>query len=166
MSLAAWFLAMPVTNAVEAGSSWLKVLQGICVGTFVVGLEGLVFGLIPLNFMDGGTLFRWNKWVWAGVFGIAMFLFWHVLLNKNSKYGAAFAADQRQGGGRLCSSSGRWSPWAPMCTSGNHGGRRLLSRLGRLSRWRSPWNRVPPSAVRLLQLYVDVLVRCSQKARE
>jgi hypothetical protein len=90
VSLAAWFLAVPLTNAAEAGSSWLKILQGICVGTFVAGLEGLVFGLVPLSFMDGGTLFRWNKWVWGGVFGIVIFLFWHVLLNKNSKYGAAF----------------------------------------------------------------------------
>ncbi|HLA82770.1 MAG TPA: FGLLP motif-containing membrane protein, partial [Thermoleophilia bacterium] len=91
VSLAAWLLALPVTNAVEAGSSWLKVLQGVCVATFVAGLEGLLFGLVPLNFMDGGTLFRWNKWVWGGVFGVAVFLFWHVLLNKNSKYGAAFS---------------------------------------------------------------------------
>jgi hypothetical protein len=90
VSLAAWLLAVPVTNAVEAGSSWLKVLQGICVATFVAGLEGLLFGLVPLSFMDGGTLFRWNKWVWGGVFGVALFLFWHVLLNKSSKYGAAF----------------------------------------------------------------------------
>ena len=91
VSLAAWFLAVPLTNVVEAGSSWLKVLQGICVGTFVVGLEGLFFGLIPLSITDGGTLFRWNRVVWAGAFGLATFLFWHVLLNKNSKYGAAFA---------------------------------------------------------------------------
>jgi hypothetical protein len=91
VSLAAWLLAVPLTGAVEAGSSWLKVLQGICVGTFVVGLEGLFFGLIPLSITDGGTLFRWNKVVWAGAFGLAAFLFWHVLLNKNSKYGAAFA---------------------------------------------------------------------------
>jgi len=91
VSLAAWFLAIPLTNAVDAGSSWLKVIQGICVATFVAGLEGLLFGLVPLSFMDGGALFRWNKWVWGGVFGVAVFLFWHVLLNKNSKYGAAFA---------------------------------------------------------------------------
>ena len=28
--------------------------------------------------------------IWGGVFGVAIFLFWHVPLNKNSKYGAAF----------------------------------------------------------------------------
>jgi hypothetical protein len=89
VSLAAWFLAWPLTNAIGAGSSWLEVIQGICVATFVAGLEGLVFGLVPLSFMDGATLFRWNKWVWGGVFGVAVFLFWHVLLNKHGKYGAA-----------------------------------------------------------------------------
>jgi len=90
VSLVAWFLAVPVTNAVESGSSWLKVLQGICVSTFVAGLEGLFFGLIPLSVTDGGTLFRRSKLLWAGAFAVATFLFWHVLLNKDSKYGAAF----------------------------------------------------------------------------
>jgi hypothetical protein len=90
VSLAAWFLAVPVTHAVASGSSWLKVFQGICVGTFVAGLEGLFFGMIPLSITDGGTLFRWNKVVWAAAFGLAAFLFWHVLLNKNGQYGAAF----------------------------------------------------------------------------
>ena len=89
VSLVAWFLAWPLTNAVSAGSSSLEVIQGICVATFVAGMEGLVFGLIPLSFMDGATLFRWNKWVWGGVFAVPVFLFWHVLLNKHSKYGAA-----------------------------------------------------------------------------
>jgi hypothetical protein len=56
----------------------------------VAGLEGLLFGLLPLSMTDGGTLFRWNKIVWGVLFGIVLFLFWHVLLNKDSKYGAAF----------------------------------------------------------------------------
>ena len=90
VSLAAWFLAVPVTHAVASGSSWLKVVQGICVGTFVAGLEGLFFGMIPVSITDGGTLFRWNKPAWAAAFGLAAFLFWHVLLNKNGQYGAAF----------------------------------------------------------------------------
>ena len=50
----------------------------------------LLFGLVPLSFMEGGSLFRWSKVLWSAMFGVALFLFWHVLLNKNSKYGAAF----------------------------------------------------------------------------
>ncbi len=90
VSLAAWFAAMPVSSAVDAGASWAGPVLGILVAIFIGGLEGVVFGLVPLSFMDGGELFRWNRWVWGSTFGVAVFLFWHVLLNRNSRYGAAF----------------------------------------------------------------------------
>ncbi len=90
VSLAAWFLAMPLSKVAEGGSWWATFLQSICAGIFVAGLEGLLFGLVPLSFMEGGSLFRWSKVLWSAMFGVALFLFWHVLLNKNSKYGAAF----------------------------------------------------------------------------
>ena len=90
VSVAAWFLAMPLSKVAEGGSWWATFLQSICAGIFVAGLEGLLFGLVPLSFMEGGSLFRWSKVLWSAMFGVALFLFWHVLLNKNSKYGAAF----------------------------------------------------------------------------
>ncbi len=31
-------------------------------------------------------MFEWNKLVWAGLFGLATFLFWHLLLNQNDAY--------------------------------------------------------------------------------
>lgn len=92
VSLVAWFLAVPLTAAAGGGGAFmLEIARGACVGIFVAGLEGLLFGLIPLSFMDGEKIFRWNKWIWLASFGTVAFLFWHVLLNKNSKYLAAFA---------------------------------------------------------------------------
>ncbi|OFW60305.1 MAG: hypothetical protein A2133_10100 [Actinobacteria bacterium RBG_16_64_13] len=96
VSMAAWFLAIPVARAAEAGSGWAAVIQSMCAATFVAGLEGVLFGLVPLTFLDGGALFHWNKVLWASLFGVATFLFWHVLLNKNSKYGAAFEQTNTQ----------------------------------------------------------------------
>lgn len=100
LSLAAWSLAIPVTNAVEAGSSWLQVIRTICIAAFVAGLQGLVFRLVPLSFMAGGTLIRWNKWIWGALFALGVFLFWHVLLNPDSTYGKAFTTHQREAGDR------------------------------------------------------------------
>ena len=42
--------------------------------------------MIPITFMDGATVFEWNKFVWAALFGLATFLFWHLLLNQNDAY--------------------------------------------------------------------------------
>ena len=90
VGMAAWFLAIPVARAAADGSGWASWLETICIAVFVAGLEGLFFGLLPLGVLDGGDLFRWNKIIWAIVFVAVVFLFWHVLLNKDSKYGAAF----------------------------------------------------------------------------
>ena len=68
------------------GSWWLVVLQAALVTIFVAGIEGLFYAMIPITFMDGATVFEWNKVVWAGLFGLATFLFWHLLLNQNDAY--------------------------------------------------------------------------------
>jgi len=62
------------------------VLQAALVTIFVAGIEGLFYAMIPITFMDGATVFEWNKFVWAGLFGLATFLFWHLLLNQNDAY--------------------------------------------------------------------------------
>jgi hypothetical protein len=91
VSVGAWFLAVPITHAVESHGGWLLgVLQGAAIGVFVAGLEGLCFDLVPLSFLDGESLWRWNKWVWLGTWATVAFMFWHVLLNKDSAYLATF----------------------------------------------------------------------------
>ena len=91
LSVGVWFLAVPLSAAAEGGGWLLQLLQGTAVAIFVAGLESVFFGLIPLNFMDGETLLRWRKVIWLVLFATVGFMFWHVLLNKDSQYGAAFA---------------------------------------------------------------------------
>jgi len=87
VSLVAWFAAIPVTAAVEkSGGFALTTMQSALVGVFVMGLEALLFGLLPIGFMDGEKVMRWSKIAWVFAFGTVAFAFWHVLLNKNSKY--------------------------------------------------------------------------------
>jgi hypothetical protein len=87
VSLIAWFAAVPVTDAVgSTGGFWLTTLQAALISLFVMGLEALLFGLLPLQFMDGEKLMRWSKAAWVAAFGLVAFAFWHVLLNPGSKY--------------------------------------------------------------------------------
>ena len=79
---AAFFLRQPLANA--APGFWHSLADTIMVATFVTCLEGLVFGLLPLTFLDGSILVSWNKWVWIIVFGIVSFLFYHIIINNNA----------------------------------------------------------------------------------
>jgi hypothetical protein len=87
VSLLAW-LALPAVAPVGGGTGawWQVLLQAALVTVFVAGIEGAFYAMIPITFMDGATVFEWSKGVWAGVFGIATFLFWHLLLNQNDAY--------------------------------------------------------------------------------
>ena len=86
-SLVAWFV-LPAVQPVDGstGMWWQVLLQAALVTVFVAGIEGAFYAMIPITFMDGATVFEWSKVIWAGVFGIATFLFWHLLLNQNDAY--------------------------------------------------------------------------------
>jgi hypothetical protein len=82
--LAAWVLAGPLrTYAEDHTDWWYAVPEGIAVGLFVSGLEGLFFQLIPIDFMEGRKLYRWNKFAWLAISLSSGFLFWQVLLNND-----------------------------------------------------------------------------------
>lgn len=81
--VAAWFLVTPARDLGQDHSGWLAALpEGVLVGIFVGGLEGLFFNMIPLRFMDGYKVWNWSKGFWLLLAGASAFLFWHVLLNK------------------------------------------------------------------------------------
>ena len=84
--LIAWVLAGPFRHLAEDHSGWwAAVPEGIAVGLFVTGLEGLFFQMIPIHFMDGHKLLRWNKPAWLAFSLISGFLFWEVLLNEDQQ---------------------------------------------------------------------------------
>ncbi len=86
LSLSAFLLlgeASKHANLEHLGDSFMESLLAV---VFIVGLEGLVFTLLPLRFMNGAAVMRWNKWVWAILFGSAMFLWFQLLLNRDQAY--------------------------------------------------------------------------------
>ena len=79
---AAFLLLGPARElATNNDSIWASIPEGVAVGIFVGGLEGMFFQMVPIKWMDGHRLWAWSKLVWIGITGITAFLFWHVLLN-------------------------------------------------------------------------------------
>jgi DNA-binding beta-propeller fold protein YncE len=81
LALGAWFARIPFepTPGVPLTGPLLVVNMAL-VGMFVVAVEGLVFGLIPISFMPGQKIFAWSKWRWALLWGAGLALFAHVLV--------------------------------------------------------------------------------------
>jgi hypothetical protein len=85
-TLLAWGLAVPMAGLAEGGLPGASIIYGVLVAIFVAGLEGLLFSLVPLAFMDGSKIMAWSRVVWAVTFGLAAWLFFHVLINPGSAY--------------------------------------------------------------------------------
>ncbi|MPZ48603.1 MAG: hypothetical protein GEU75_04695 [Dehalococcoidia bacterium] len=88
LSVACWLALIPIRDAIDGGNSSFLVafLEGVTVAVFIGGLEGLFFNMLPLSFMDGEKVYRWNKLIWALTMGTVALLFWHVLLNSEREY--------------------------------------------------------------------------------
>ena len=86
-SLGAWLLWSPVKVAATAPTAALPVvlLSSALAGIFIGGMCSMVFGLIPLRFLDGEKLLSWQRLLWVAMFGAGMFLFVHVVLNNTSQ---------------------------------------------------------------------------------
>ena len=81
LALGSWFARIPFepTPGVPLEGP-LLIINMALVGMFVVAVEGLVFGLIPISFMPGQKIFAWSKWRWALLWGAGLALFAHVLV--------------------------------------------------------------------------------------
>jgi hypothetical protein len=55
-------------------------------GLMVAGLEGVVFGLLPMRFLPGEPLYAWNRMLWGVLLAIGAFAFFHILINPASGY--------------------------------------------------------------------------------
>jgi hypothetical protein len=92
LSLMALALIDPFRALSDESSQWLAVVpETAAVTIFVGGIEGLLFNLVPLTFMEGKKIWDWNKIAWLGLAGTVSFFFFHVLLNRTNGYADALA---------------------------------------------------------------------------
>lgn len=93
---AAWTLV--VALAAWAALAWVRGnpapltgIGGLAVETalaviVVGGLEAVAFGLLPMRFLAGQALYRWNRPLWAALFGIGTFAFLYLLVGPHTGY--------------------------------------------------------------------------------
>jgi putative nucleotidyltransferase with HDIG domain len=80
-----------LTHDAAEGSDEFWVLLGnfILAITCVMGLEGLLFTLLPLPFMDGGKLAAWKWWVAILALSLVLFFFVAIIVIKDKTLGEA-----------------------------------------------------------------------------
>ncbi len=88
VALGAWVAFEPVTRLADGSSVafWLLSTDAFLAALFIGGIEGLLFGLIPLRFLPGYRVKDWTWFVWVPVMGMVLFTFVHVLLMPEAGY--------------------------------------------------------------------------------
>jgi len=93
---AVWTLAAAVLAWL--GLTWLRgldvpadgfgtiLLSTAFAAVVVGGLEATAFGLMPMRFMPGFGVYRWNRVAWAVTWGLSIVAFVHLLIGPTSGY--------------------------------------------------------------------------------
>ena len=81
ISLAAFLLRQPLAGWPDG--FWHSITDTALVALFVGGLEGLLFGLLPVTFLDGGVVAAWKRWVWLIVYIIITFFLFSTVINQS-----------------------------------------------------------------------------------
>lgn len=89
LGIVAWFGLGVVRSG--GGEGWGSDLaEGVLAVLFVGGIEGVMYNMVPLTFMDGRSIVEWNRAAWLVLFGVSTYLFFHLLINPHGEYGDAF----------------------------------------------------------------------------
>jgi hypothetical protein len=88
LSLGALLLVGPLQSlSTDHNEVWWAVIpETVAVTLFVGGIEGLLFSLLPLKFMEGRRVWDWSRAVWLLLALSVSFLFFHVVLNRTDAY--------------------------------------------------------------------------------
>ena len=90
-SLIAWALLGLLRAATGDTDAFLPALAQTILGiVFIGGLESLLFGLLPIRFVDGAKVMGWSRRVWAAAYVVVVFLWWQLLFNRDEAYVDAF----------------------------------------------------------------------------
>jgi len=102
-SLVALGLAEPLQQFSNHSTEWYGVIpETVAVTIFVAGVEGLLFQLMPLTFMEGRTVWDWSKLAWLLIAVPVGFVFFHVIVNREHAYDAAVQESSVQALFALC----------------------------------------------------------------
>jgi peptidoglycan/LPS O-acetylase OafA/YrhL len=74
-------------SAANPGELWAVFFTEFFSGVTVEGISALPLALLPLVALDGATLFKWKKWVWAVSYVVGLAAFMLVLLTIPAAWG-------------------------------------------------------------------------------
>ena len=88
LAVLAWVAFAPVARAADGADPafWLLGTDAFLGSLFIGGIEGLLFGLVPLRFLPGYRIRGWNWIAWGALTAIVLFAFVHVLLLPEAGY--------------------------------------------------------------------------------
>lgn len=87
VALIAWLALGWVRGPGGTESTFFNVAAQTALAAIVVSaLEAVAFGMMPFRFMPGLTIYRWNRFIWAVLFGVSLFAFFHILIGPTSGY--------------------------------------------------------------------------------
>jgi len=88
LSLIALLLVGPFQSLSDdhAADWWAVIPETVAVTLFIGGIEGVLFSMLPLRFMEGRRVWDWSRLAWALLATTVSFLFFHVVLNRTDAY--------------------------------------------------------------------------------
>jgi hypothetical protein len=88
LSLASWLALQPVASAAaETGTTFGTILvENILGGIFWCALDSLVIAMLPMRLLQGEKVIRWSRAAWAGLYGLTLLAFVHILLRPSTGY--------------------------------------------------------------------------------
>jgi hypothetical protein len=87
LGVLAWIALRALGEEANAGEEVLPAILVTVLSTVaVLGIEGAMFVMIPLRFMDGKKVMAWHRSVWVAMAGTATFLWWQLLINGDGEY--------------------------------------------------------------------------------
>jgi hypothetical protein len=86
VAVVAW-LGLTAVRTSGTDPTFFNVAAQTALAAIVVSaLEAVAFGMMPFRFMPGVAVYRWNRLVWAVLFGASLFAFFHLLIGPTSGY--------------------------------------------------------------------------------
>lgn len=87
LALAFWALRTPLSTETMRRPAFLGlVAESALAGAFVLGLESVIVGMLPMRFLDGSRIRAWSQVAWLVLFGVGLLVLVEVLFQPGSGY--------------------------------------------------------------------------------
>ncbi len=87
LAIVTWVARIPLTGLTQKSPSFLAlVAEAALGGAFVIGVESVLVGLLPMRFLDGARIKGWNTWAWLALFLFGIFTAVQVLIQPGTGY--------------------------------------------------------------------------------